>query len=114
MTLTADDLAKVKGEVVAGTAELWRQAHDRDTPTGRQTGNRIAALTVTPVIQALAADDNVDETLLATALAPLVAAAVIAALPEDRDDVSVDELVEAFRRAVAGPDPDPEEEPPPA
>jgi hypothetical protein len=46
---------------------------------------------------------DVDEVALAAALAPAVSAAVIAALPDDKDDVTVEELTEAFRRAVAGP-----------
>lgn len=55
------------------------------------------------ISKAVAARDDIDESALAEALAPAVATLVIAALPTDNDDVTVDELIEAFRRAIMGP-----------
>lgn len=55
--------------------------------------------------QAIANREDIDVRQLAEALAPAVATLVVANLPNDNDDVTVDELVEAFRRAMAGPSP---------
>jgi hypothetical protein len=52
-------------------------------------------------IQALAAKDSVDEAALARELSGGVAAAVLAGLPADRDDVTVEELTQAVRALVA-------------
>jgi GH25 family lysozyme M1 (1,4-beta-N-acetylmuramidase) len=51
-------------------------------------------------LQAITAKDTVDEHALAEALAPGVAAAVLAALPASGDPVSVDEVTTALQRAL--------------
>jgi hypothetical protein len=51
-------------------------------------------------LQAITAKDTVDEHALAEALAPGVAAAVLAALPASSDPVSVDEVTTALQRAL--------------
>jgi hypothetical protein len=66
---------------------------------------------IRPLLQAFAALDTVDEVGLANALAPAVAAAVIAGLPEDSYDVTVEELAEAIRSLIVPATPAPEEEP---
>lgn len=52
---------------------------------------------ITALAAQLANRDEVDEVALANALAPAVATAVLAGLPEDRDDISAEELTEAVR-----------------
>jgi hypothetical protein len=57
-------------------------------------------------ISALAAKDQVDEQALAAATAPLVAQAVLAGLPADRDDITVADLQQALEgvlRKLAAP-----------
>jgi hypothetical protein len=54
-------------------------------------------------INAVAAKDSVDEVALAHELSTAVAAAVLAGLPEDRDDITVAELTEAIRALVVPP-----------
>lgn len=56
--------------------------------------NSAAALTA---VAQLARKDVVDEHALAAALAPAIAAQVLAALPADRDDITPDELQAAIR-----------------
>jgi hypothetical protein len=51
-------------------------------------------------IQAVAAKDTVDEQALAAALAPGVAAAVLAALPDSADPISQDEVTTAVKEAL--------------
>jgi hypothetical protein len=53
-------------------------------------------------ISALAAKDTVDEAALARELAEGVAAAVVARLPQDRDDVSQEEITSAVEAAFRG------------
>lgn len=85
---------------------LWVAVNGKDyngisyDGVGKSIRNNLAALTVAPILAALAGLDAVDETKLANALAPAVAAAVVASLPEDRDDVTVEELAEAIRRLI--------------
>jgi hypothetical protein len=55
---------------------------------------------LTAAITALSARDYVDEQALAAELAPGVAAAVVAALPEDRDDITPEELQQAIVGAL--------------
>ncbi|GAA2531831.1 hypothetical protein [Winogradskya humida] len=83
--------------------DLWNQAHTAATSAGAvrtdlvalksqvtALGNSLAA-----AISALAAKDTVDEVVLARELAPGVAAAVVAGLPADRDDITPAELQDA-------------------
>ena len=51
-------------------------------------------------VQAVAAKDFVDENALGNALAPAVAAAVLAKLPTGADQVTVEELAEAIRSLI--------------
>lgn len=84
--------------------DVWNQAHTAaSTATAARTD--IASLksqvsdlgtSLTAAIAALAAKDTVDETALAQQLSQGVAAAVIASLPTDRDDISPAELQEAI------------------
>lgn len=55
---------------------------------------------LTAAITALAGQDHVDEQALAAALAPGVAAVVVASLPEDRDDITAAELQESIVGAL--------------
>lgn len=55
---------------------------------------------LTAAIQAVAAKDFVDENALVNALAPAVAAAVLAKLPVGTDQVTVEELAEAIRSLI--------------
>lgn len=58
--------------------------------------------TLLTAINAVAAKDSVDEVALAKALAPGVAAAVLAGLPPDRDDISQEEITAAVEAAFRG------------
>jgi hypothetical protein len=64
----------------------------------------IAAMgkSLTAAITALAAKDAVDEQALAVALAPGVAALVLAGLPDTADPISQDEVTAAVKAAFAG------------
>jgi len=84
--------------------DVWNQAH---TAAAQATAARtdmaalktqIAALNsgLTAAITALAAKDSVDEAALAKELSAGVAAAVIAGLPADRDDITPAELQESI------------------
>lgn len=74
--------------------DLWQQVYDLRDAIAAQGRSLLAA------VQALATKDTVDENALAAALAPGVAAAVVAALPADRDDITVAELKEAVTGAL--------------
>lgn len=65
---------------------------------------QVAALgnSLTAAIKALAALDPVDEVALGKSLAEGVAAAVLASLPSDRDDISQDEVTAAVEAAFRG------------
>jgi len=78
-------------------------------PMLEDVGKQITALSgqvtalgksLSAAISALAGQDHVDEQALAAALAPGVAAVVVAALPEDRDDITPAELQEAIVGAL--------------
>jgi hypothetical protein len=66
---------------------------------GRTIRLSLTGLIVTPLIEAIKADDNLDEHAVAALLAPMVIEGVVAKLPTDLDDVTVDELREVFRLA---------------
>lgn len=66
---------------------------------GRAARAAITALVVTPLIEAIRTDDNLDEQAVASLLAPMVVEGIVAQLPTDLDDVTVDELREVFRSA---------------
>jgi hypothetical protein len=84
--------------------DLWNQAHTAATSADAARADlaslksQVTALgsSLTAAINALAAKDSVDEAVLAKELAPGVAAAVIAGLPADRDDISAAELQDAL------------------
>ncbi|HEU5110201.1 MAG TPA: hypothetical protein VFT95_16800, partial [Micromonosporaceae bacterium] len=59
MGLTAE---QTRAEVTAGLAVLLKSAAARDTPTGRQVGDALKAIAVTPILTAVL---NVDEEILA-------------------------------------------------
>ncbi|MEO3930924.1 N-acetylmuramoyl-L-alanine amidase [Micromonosporaceae bacterium B7E4] len=111
MPLSDSDLSKIRSEAakglydalhIAATGRDYRDlTYDGTGSIGASIRGNLTALTVAPVLAALAAADQVDERALAAELAPALAAAVVAALPEDRDDITVDELTEAFRRLIA-------------
>lgn len=95
--------------------DVWNQAHTAAS-TATAARSDIASLksqvstlgtSLTAAIAALGAKDTVDETALAQQLSQGVAAAVIAGLPTDRDDISPAELqeaiVEVLRKLVADP-----------
>jgi hypothetical protein len=96
-------------EVKQGFAELLvEMVEDRATSQrGRLAAQRLEKLLVNPVVtsftKSLAAFDAVDEVALAQALAPALADAVLAKLPDSTDPVTKEELVEAltetFRQA---------------
>ena len=56
--------------------------------------------TRTAILAAIAKDDDVDEAALVAALAPAVAAQVIAALPQGADQISQDEVTTAVKTAL--------------
>ncbi len=70
--------------------DVWARVYDLRDALKAQGAALLAA------INALASKDAVDEVALAEALAPAVAAAVINQLPDDRDDVTKEELQEAI------------------
>lgn len=77
---------------------------------GEQVSRELATLgkSLLAAISALGAKDQVDEQALGAAIAPGLAAAVIAALPEDRDDITAEELQQAIvgaLRELATPQP---------
>lgn len=75
-------------------SDTWQQVYNlRDQMTAM--GKSLSA-----AIAALAGKDFVDEQALADALAGGVAAAVIAGLPADRDDITAEELAEAVREVA--------------
>jgi hypothetical protein len=84
--------------------DLWNQAHNAASAAAAVRAdvaalkNQITALStaLNTAITALAAKDNVDEAALAEHLSQAVAAAVIAGLPADRDDITPAELQEAI------------------
>lgn len=70
---------------------------------GAAVKGNLQALTVAPILAGLRALDAVDETKLAAALAPAVAQAVVASLPEG-ESVTVEALTEAMRRVLGSLD----------
>jgi hypothetical protein len=106
-----DDVTQEELEeaVRQGWAELLvEMTDDRATSQrGRLAAQRLEKMIVNPVItsftKSLAAFDAVDEVALAQALAPALADAVLAKLPDSNDPVTKEELIEAltetFRQA---------------
>lgn len=83
--------------------DVWAQVYALRDAVAAQGKSLLAA------IQAVAGKDYVDEASLAKALTPGVVAALLAALPVDRDDISQEELtvsvMAAFREAFGTPSP---------
>ena len=75
------------GWAISDTYAQVYNLRDQVTALGKSLGAAIAAL---------AAKDQVDEAKLATELAP----AIVALLPGDRDDITVQELTEAIRALI--------------
>lgn len=101
---TAEAVGKKPGDKVSA-AILLQLATIHAARANRRAdvlGGQVTALgqSLSAALTALAAKDHVDEQALAERLAPGVAAAVLAGLPADRDDVTPQELQQALVGAV--------------
>lgn len=90
----ADSATNKTTQASFALGDMWQRVYDLRDAVAAQ------GKALTAAIQAVAAKDVVDEDKLAAALVPGVAAAVVAALPEDRDDITVTELAEAIRSLI--------------
>lgn len=108
-TMAGITLAQIRAQAALGVHDVLHVAatgqpfnglnYGSPGAAGRTVRSAITALVVTPLINAIKADDNLDEQAVAALLAPMVVEGVVAKLPTDLDDVTVDELREVFRQA---------------
>jgi len=82
--------------VTFALGDIWGQVYNLRDALAAQSKAILTA------VQAVAAKDSVDEVALARELSAGVAAAVIASLPTDRDDISQEEVTAAVEAAFRG------------
>jgi hypothetical protein len=91
-----DSATNKETQALFALGDVWARVYDLRDSVAAQGKAVLAA------INAVAAKDAVDEVALAKALAPGVAAAVLAGLPADRDDISQEEITAAVEAAFRG------------
>ncbi len=100
------DLAMLRGVVWGDTADTRNAALSSTSPLAKVLASpaQLTAIgnSLMTAIAALASKDAVDEHALGEALAPAVAAAVLAGLPDTTDPISQEEVTTAVRAAFAG------------